>query len=967
MPIHPLPPETVRLLGSSVAISTPAALVKELIDNAIDARATSVEVLISPNTVDRIQVRDNGSGIALEDLDFLGRRAHTSKLRSFEELNRGVGTLGFRGEALASANCLASNGLTVTTRPKREPVATRVKLKPAVGGVQGRCPTSAPPGTTVSAEGLFGNIPVRRQQAVKECRTTLAKVRDLMLAYVLARPRLKASLRVVGEPGQGWMYAPSTSSTTGDVILKAFGKYVAAQSFPVDYEKSVNGGPQAVAHVTMECILPTRTCSTEVMRGKGSFISVDSRPITSTRGTGRKITRVFRSHLNRARAGSSKISNPLMCLSIQCSPGLYDANVAPLKDEVLFVDEKSILDCFEELCRRAYTAPGANTDSQAESESVDIIPTEQPRQNIHYSCPNSREPGADDMGIEDSTELQHLMPGQGTSEICRLDMAPDNGNCTPETRSGTQLTSKEGRRNRYAMMRTRTRVDMSRDLSSLTDEDTLVDSVAIEVPLATTTIGQEKSTPNPPGPVKRVPDAKRKGDIRQFFPSGNLPHFQIATNDTATEERTPMEQQEYTENTSTMERTPLRQIQEWLVSERADAGTEGGRASPRGMPLVAGNRRGEGQQSRGRFRVQAPGSASSRGSSPARNPMEAGDLAPPTETEVGISRSIALRTPPLSNLRRPDRAQHQPYKSPVRRPRNGATEYGNGRGHVKPVPKTMGRGWVSLEPRLGRLDNVRHAPAKHSKQTSGGVMASAPAPTTSFPNSPYDFLVAHGGGGFCRSEEPEATYGTVGEDVMGPHGHGASPTTMLGGHLDPPKQEGMWSHALQVQLMRTPSPGPDSSAAEKDWQMQFGSSVGNRLQDRRGAGAGPGPGPGPGPADVCGEGKQSEEDARAPQRARSEEPFPGTRTSTTGVHNLRTTLAVSTSKVSADMDRLECLGGWWFPEGQGRCSLAFDRMRDVNEVDERLQATVGGWATEGNGAVEVDWVFRSRAKGKQRA
>src|SRR6266536_1233101 len=140
MAITPLPEETIHLLGSAQALTTPLSLVKELIDNALDAKATSVDILISANTLDKIEVRDNGHGIPEEDLDALGRRGHTSKLRSFEEL-RTIGgvSLGFRGEALASAVQLGE--VSVTTRTVSDPVATTVKLK-ALGGIGQRTRTS---------------------------------------------------------------------------------------------------------------------------------------------------------------------------------------------------------------------------------------------------------------------------------------------------------------------------------------------------------------------------------------------------------------------------------------------------------------------------------------------------------------------------------------------------------------------------------------------------------------------------------------------------------------------------------------------------------------------------------------------------------------------------------------------------------------------------------------------------------
>src|SRR5690348_6177351 len=108
MPISALSEGTVRTLGSALVITSPLLLLKELLDNAIDSGATSVDVIVSPNTVDKIEVRDNGHGIDPGNFESLGRPGHTSKLRSFDELSKvGATTLGFRGAALASANTLA--------------------------------------------------------------------------------------------------------------------------------------------------------------------------------------------------------------------------------------------------------------------------------------------------------------------------------------------------------------------------------------------------------------------------------------------------------------------------------------------------------------------------------------------------------------------------------------------------------------------------------------------------------------------------------------------------------------------------------------------------------------------------------------------------------------------------------------------------------------------------------------------
>ena len=128
MPIERLPLNTVKTLGATQTVTDAASLVKELVDNALDARASSVVIELSQNAVDVIHVRDNGHGIAPEDRAMVARRYCTSKLRNLEDL-RDVGSrwLGFRGEALASAAELAGEML-VTTRVDGEEVASTLKV-----------------------------------------------------------------------------------------------------------------------------------------------------------------------------------------------------------------------------------------------------------------------------------------------------------------------------------------------------------------------------------------------------------------------------------------------------------------------------------------------------------------------------------------------------------------------------------------------------------------------------------------------------------------------------------------------------------------------------------------------------------------------------------------------------------------------------------------------------------------------
>lgn len=127
MPIEALPQTTVRAIGSTSVISDPCSIVKELLENAMDASASSIAVEISQNTLDVIQVKDNGHGIPSEDHAFVCKRTFTSKIHTVEDLQAlGGKYLGFRGEALASAAEMSSS-VTVTTRVEAELAASSIK------------------------------------------------------------------------------------------------------------------------------------------------------------------------------------------------------------------------------------------------------------------------------------------------------------------------------------------------------------------------------------------------------------------------------------------------------------------------------------------------------------------------------------------------------------------------------------------------------------------------------------------------------------------------------------------------------------------------------------------------------------------------------------------------------------------------------------------------------------------------
>ena len=187
-----LPPEVAHRIAAGEVIERPASAVKEIVENALDAGASRVEVEIESGGISLIRVRDDGLGMSAEDAERSVGRHATSKINSAEDLARVV-SLGFRGEALHAISSVSS--LALTTREAGADHATRVRV--LAGGTPERSPAAHPLGTTVEVRDLFMNLPVRRGFLGTERAETNA-VAIVVEALALSRPEVGFFLKANG-------------------------------------------------------------------------------------------------------------------------------------------------------------------------------------------------------------------------------------------------------------------------------------------------------------------------------------------------------------------------------------------------------------------------------------------------------------------------------------------------------------------------------------------------------------------------------------------------------------------------------------------------------------------------------------------------------------------------------------------------------------------------------------------------
>ncbi|KAK5016598.1 hypothetical protein BJ546DRAFT_329035 [Cryomyces antarcticus] len=359
MSIKALPEKTVTAIGSSQVLTDPASVVKELVDNSLDARATAIFVEIAVNTLDVIQVRDNGHGIAPEDRQLVARRYCTSKIRDFADL-KGVGSkwLGFRGEALASAADM-SGGLSVVTRVEGEDVAVGLKIGQD-GRIAGQERASHPVGTTIRITDFFKPQSVRKQVALKSSVKCLVKIKRTLQAYALARPTIRFSLRVLKAKNDkgNWIYAPKPGAGVEDAAFKVVGKDCASQCRWSILES---------AGFEVQAFLPKPDADCARISNIGHFLSIDSRPVSTTRGVLKQVITLFKENLRGVSPHLQNAKDPFICINIVCPPESYDPNVEPAKDDVMFEDSSLVLAAAEKLFSTVYvptTIEQAATEAQ---------------------------------------------------------------------------------------------------------------------------------------------------------------------------------------------------------------------------------------------------------------------------------------------------------------------------------------------------------------------------------------------------------------------------------------------------------------------------------------------------------------------------------------------------------------------------------------------------------------------------
>ncbi len=316
--IHALDEDTVARIAAGEVVERPASAVKELVENSLDAGATRIDVTAEEGGTDLIRVADDGHGMTEADVRAAVRQHTTSKIEGLEDLERGVESLGFRGEALHTIGSVSK--LTVRSRPRGGAAGTELHYEG--GDVLEVGPAGCPEGTVVEVTDLFYNTPARRK-FLKTTATEFAHVNRIVTRYALANPGVAVSLthdgrEVFSTTGQGDLQA---------AVLAVYGREVASNMIVLEGEELPPGPLESVSGLVSH---------PETNRSSREYLAtyVNGRAVTSE---------AIREGIMAAYGGQLGSDRyPFVVAFLEVPGDAVDVNVHPRKREVRFDDDDAV-------------------------------------------------------------------------------------------------------------------------------------------------------------------------------------------------------------------------------------------------------------------------------------------------------------------------------------------------------------------------------------------------------------------------------------------------------------------------------------------------------------------------------------------------------------------------------------------------------------------------------------------------
>ncbi|KAF9766491.1 hypothetical protein IL306_001115 [Fusarium sp. DS 682] len=336
---------TVHQIQSGQVIVDLCSVVKELVENSVDAGATSIDVRFKNQGLDLIEVADNGSGIAPANYPSVALKHHTSKLSSYSDIAT-LETFGFRGEALASLCALSIVSIT-TCQQGEAPKGTKLSFEPS-GALKGTAVVAASKGTTVSVERLFHNLPVRRRELERNIKREWNKVIALLGQYACIQTNLKFS--VSQQPTKGkriHLFSTKGNPTTRENIINIFGAKTMTVLVPLDLtlemQPSTSGSALQIDPKNKSNSKEVRIVGHVSRPSHGDGRQTPDRQMFFVNGRPCGLPQ-FAKAFNEVYKSYNNSQAPFILADIQLDTHMYDVNVSPDKRSILLHDQNQLLD-----------------------------------------------------------------------------------------------------------------------------------------------------------------------------------------------------------------------------------------------------------------------------------------------------------------------------------------------------------------------------------------------------------------------------------------------------------------------------------------------------------------------------------------------------------------------------------------------------------------------------------------------
>jgi DNA mismatch repair protein MutL len=356
MQIRQLPETLINQIAAGEVIERPAAAVKELVENAIDAAASRIEVVIREGGASLIAVSDDGIGMSADELSLAVERHATSKLPDDDLVH--IASLGFRGEALPSIGAVSR--LTLTSRPRKDAAADAASITVDGGKKSKVSPAAHAPGTKVEIRDLFYATPARLK-FLKSPRTEAQNIRDVLERLAMAYPDI--SFRLVHDE-KTVLDLPAASRL--ERLQQIMGREFAENAL------AINAGREDIK-LTGFAALPTLNRGTNQYQ----YFFVNGRPVRDKLMVG-AVRGAYMDFLAYDR-------HPMLCLFLDIPPGLVDVNVHPAKSEVRFQDSALVRGLLVGGLKHAIAEAGHRASTSVAGQTLQAFQAPTPQQPLPWN------------------------------------------------------------------------------------------------------------------------------------------------------------------------------------------------------------------------------------------------------------------------------------------------------------------------------------------------------------------------------------------------------------------------------------------------------------------------------------------------------------------------------------------------------------------------------------------------------